>query len=312
MKRIIGQYNGSEEGALVIAIGAMHGNEPAGVKALEKLFKMLTDEPKRNPNFRFHGRLVGIIGNTRAYKQGKRFIEKDLNRQFPNERFDLKEKKETPQYIDLFNEDLELKELLQCIENEIVMHNPKKLIVLDLHTTSASGGVFTIVGEDAESFLIATELHAPVLTGFIKGLGGTSLHYFKTENMGIPTVALSFEAGQHEDAISVYRAVAWLVNALRAIGCVAEHDVESRHEEILRGYARNLPKVVQLIDSHKITNEDNFKMLPNFKNFQPVKKGEILATDKKGDITAPEDCLILMPLYQPQGSDGFFLVRAIS
>ena len=56
---------------------------------------------------------------------------------------------------------------------------------------------------------------------------------------------------------------------------------------------------------------DSFKMRPNYQNFQPIKKGETLATDKNGSIQSPEDCLILMPLYQPQGSDGFFLVKEI-
>jgi succinylglutamate desuccinylase len=51
--------------------------------------------------------------------------------------------------------------------------------------------------------------------------------------------------------------------------------------------------------------------MPNYKNLQSIKKGEKLATDNKGDIKASEDCLILMPLYQAQGHDGFFLVKEV-
>lgn len=62
---------------------------------------------------------------------------------------------------------------------------------------------------------------------------------------------------------------------------------------------------------HAIKKGDNFVMQPGYKNFQPVKKGEILATDKNGAISAQEDGLILMPLYQKQGNDGFFLVKMV-
>jgi succinylglutamate desuccinylase len=313
MKRLIGNYTGAEHGALIIAIGAMHGNEPSGVRALQTLFQMLEDEPLHNPTFSFKGKIVGLIGNVQAYERRVRFIEKDLNRQFllsnienlkgiPTQYFTFKK-------IDF--EDSELIELLQTIENEINTYKPKNIIVLDLHTTSADGGIFTIVADDDESISVASELHAPVVKGFVQGTGGTTIHYFKTDNMGVPTIALSFEAGQHDDPLSEKRAIAWLVNALRATGCVRHEDVETKHEEILRGYSNKLPKIVQLIDSHKITLDDNFKMMPNYKNFQSVKEGETLAVDKKGYIKAPEDCLILMPLYQAQGQDGFFLVKEV-
>ncbi len=62
---------------------------------------------------------------------------------------------------------------------------------------------------------------------------------------------------------------------------------------------------------HRIRAGDAFQMLPNFKNFQAVRKGQALARDIHGWILAPEDGLILMPLYQKQGSDGFFLVKEV-
>ena len=50
-------------------------------------------------------------------------------------------------------------------------------------------------------------------------------------------------------------------------------------------------------------------MNEGYLNFQEVKKGEHLANDKNGPIYASEDSLILMPLYQKKGEDGFFLVK---
>ncbi|MGB0432056.1 MAG: hypothetical protein ACPGLV_16395 [Bacteroidia bacterium] len=46
-----------------------------------------------------------------------------------------------------------------------------------------------------------------------------------------------------------------------------------------------------------------------FLNFQKIEKGTLLATDKNGPIYCEQDCFMLMPLYQKQGSDGFFLIE---
>ena len=82
LERVIGQYTGEVKGPLLIVLGGMHGNEPAGVKAIDLLFKMLEVEPITNPEFKFHGKIIGIRGNLRALEEGKRFIVKDINRQW--------------------------------------------------------------------------------------------------------------------------------------------------------------------------------------------------------------------------------------
>ena len=81
-KRLIGTYEGKEGGPLFICLGAMHGNEPAGVKAIEMVLKMLEVEPIRNADFVYRGVMIGLIGNKKAYAEGKRFVDKDLNRSF--------------------------------------------------------------------------------------------------------------------------------------------------------------------------------------------------------------------------------------
>lgn len=308
MKRQIGTYQGAENETLIIAIAAIHGNEPAGVIALRELFQMLEKEPSEKPDFQFKGRLVGVIGNIQAFEERLRFVKKDLNREITAQ--NIEQVKATPQY-NLEFEDLELLELTQFIDNEIKNYQPKKIVLIDLHTTSASGGIFTIVNEDKASLDIAYQLHAPVVKGFVKGVGGTTLHYYTTENLGVPTITMGFEAGQHDDVLSVRRTIAWLINCFQAVGCINSHDVENKHSEVLKRYSKKLPKAVQIIENHKIASDDNFKMQPGYKNFQAVKKEEILAYDKNGSIKSPLDCLILMPLYQAQGNDGFFLVEEI-
>ena len=92
-----------------------------------------------------------------------------------------------------------------------------------------------------------------------------------------------------------------LTNCMRTIGCVKAEAVENRHDSLLIEYSKGLPQIAQLIATKRINPEDEFMMMPNYNNFQKVKKGELLAKDKKGKIYAPEDGLILMPLYQKQG-----------
>ena len=307
-KRIIGRYTGKKEGPLLIVFGAMHGNEPAGVLALEHMFDMLEKEPINNPDFEFNGRLVGLTGNLKARKQNVRFIKKDLNRQWTLE--NVAKVKASP-LNDLDPEEQEMKELLETIDAEIKDFQPKKIVFLDLHTTTAFGGIFSIPNNDPESTRIALELHAPVVKGLLKGIKGTTLHYFINENFKEEVVSVTFESGQHNEELSVHRAIAALTNCMRNIGCVQKEHVENRHDSILIEYSKSLPNITELVMIHGIQPGDNFKMKEGFKNFQAVKKGELLASDKHGEIRAEADGVILMPLYQAQGDDGFFLVRQV-
>ncbi|HMR44582.1 MAG TPA: succinylglutamate desuccinylase/aspartoacylase family protein, partial [Saprospiraceae bacterium] len=143
--RIIGKYEGTERGPLLVCFGGMHGNETAGVQALELIFKMLEMEPKVNPGFVFKGKMIGLLGNKKALERNMRFIEKDLNRQW--EAPHIKSVLDT-RHEDLPPEDRELKEILEIVHDEIEAYQPEKMIVLDLHTTSAFGGIFAIVNDD--------------------------------------------------------------------------------------------------------------------------------------------------------------------
>lgn len=308
MQRLIGRFTGEKKGPLLILLAGLHGNELAGVQALEYLFRVLEAEPSLNPEFTFRGRAVGLLGNLEAIRQRKRFIQYDLNRHFTTD--NIQRVQQTPMEL-LHAEDRELQQLLEAVQAEITDYRPEQLYVLDLHTTTAEGGIFSITTDDAESIRIGIELHAPVITGVLSRVTGTSLHYFTSKDLGVPTVALTFEAGQHDDPLSVNRTIAAIVNCMRSIGCVQAEHVENRHDRLLQEYSRHLPKVAQLILAHRFEEDDDFRMQPGYLNFQFVKKGEILAYDRNGPIRSPQDAHILMPHYQRLGNDGFFLVKSV-
>lgn len=306
---LIGRYIGVERGPLLICFGGMHGNEPAGVKAIELMIKMLEVEPITNPDFRYRGRFLGILGNPEAYRQRKRYITEDLNRMWRDST--LAHLQKTPS-AELTSEQAAIKNILTLIIRELQIYQPDELIFLDLHTTSSTGGIFTLIPDDEPSVRLALDLPAPVIEGMLAGLEGTTLHFFEQNRFKMPVRRISFEAGHHDDPLSINRCIAAITCCMRGAGAVQTHDVESQHVKVLRDYSQGLPKLSQLIYRHAITPDDEFVMRPGFENFTPIRQGDILAYDRMGQVTSPMDGRILLPLYQKQGSDGYFLVQELN
>ena len=308
MQRIIGKYKGSESGPLLIITAAMHGNEHAGVKALDLLFKMLEVEPIRNPDFTYKGEIIGLIGNVKAYGLKKRYISKDINRCWEPEFVQQLLKQDKTKLED---EDFEIRDILDIVYEEIGRVFPDKIYLLDLHTTSSDGGIFCIATLEPDSIEIANQIHAPVITGLLQGLTGTTLHYFNRTNKGIDTTAIAFEGGQHDDPLAVNRCIAATINFMRAVEVIYPHHVDNQHDQILQNYAKHHPKLVKVTYRFHVDDNEQWEMNPGYKNFQAVVKGEELAQYKGNKIYAPYDGLILMPLYQNQGNDGFFIAEII-
>ena len=182
-------------------------------------------------------------------------------------------------------------------------------MIIDLHTTTADGGIFTIAADDQMSSTLAKGLHAPVILGFTENLKGTTLGYFNRPLKD--DFCIVFEGGQHDDPESVYRTAAAIVNCMRTIGSVDSRHVDHRHDGMLIKVSEGLPKVTKLIYHYKIAEGEQFIMNPGFKNFQPLHKGDVIAKNESGPVTSPMDGLILMPKYQDQGDDGFFIVEVL-
>ena len=312
-ERIIGTFGGDQPGPLIMVIGALHGNEPAGVKALELVFEHLESERKNNPDFQFHGKLVGFIGNTQAYLLRHRFIECDLNRMWtPDQITEIMASKAEL----LSAENLEVRQLIDIITLEFQSFKTDKSVFLDLHTTSADGGIFSIPTDAEESLELAKKLGAPAILGLQASVSGTLLGFalsggFTPETVPPAThpVCVAFEAGQHDSQHSIARSAIALVRCLRAVGCVAPHDLAEFAGKLTLPFLNYVPPVVHFRYAHHIEAADDFKMLPGYSNFQPIQKGEHLADDVHGPVLSPEQGLILMPLYQAKGSDGFFIVQ---
>ena len=303
--RVIGRYEGNQPGPLLICLGGIHGNEPAGILAIEEVFRLLDNEKRVHPDFAFAGTILGVRGNIPAIATRQRFIHRDVNRMLVAE--ELNQLRALP--VDQLGEDeQEALALVDLIEHEHNRHASGLTLLLDLHTTTAFGGIFSIAAEDEVSLALAKGLFVPVILGIAGNLKGTTIDYFNRPEAQLYSVV--FEAGQHDEPESVSRTVSAIINCMRSIGQIAAANVDSRHDGLLQGQASGLPAVTRLVYHYTIEPGEAFEMRPGFKNFDVIRKGDPLASNSAGVIEAPIDGLILMPKYQPQGNDGFFIVQS--
>jgi succinylglutamate desuccinylase len=298
--KLAAHCQGPAPGPLLVAIGQMHGNEPAGTAAVRRVAGML-----ERPGFLRRGTFAGLIGNSAAVGAGVRFVRQDLNRLW---RPDNVERLLRSPFEKLHEDERELVKILQTL-GELRDSCPPgtPLVVIDLHTTSAGGGAFALASDDPWAAELADVLGVPVVHGMLAHLEGTSMAYFTGERFPPRTAALAFEAGQHDEPASVERGTAAILRLMRALEMVAENGSGDRPGQSVN----EVPRHLGLVYRHPVGTSDGFSMRPGYANFGPVKKGEPLADDRHGPVLCPADGFILMPLYQKQGSDGFFVLRPI-
>jgi len=296
---MIGEFVGDADGATLIAVGSIHGNEPSGHLALERVRDRL-----RHIEPRLHGRVFLITGNVGALEKRSRFQAYDLNRGWTREnviRNTLEPHSSLP-------EDLEQHELL-AIFRSVLRSAADEVYVLDLHSTSAGGRPFATVGDTLRNRAFARNLPVTILLGIEEQLEGTMLEFMNNEG----AVTLGFEGGQHEDPVAVDNHEALVLLSLVNAGILREDDLRDAGE--LSGRlqrALEAPGIFEVRYRKPISEIDEFRMKPGFRNFDPIRRGQVLAADRDGEIRAPESGLIMMPLYQKEGSDGFFIVRPVA
>lgn len=302
--RLLGSYGDHRPGPLVVGIGGMHGNEPAGVIALQRVLHRLESA---GPPFR--GRLVGLAGNRAALTRGCRYIDEDFNRVWLPGRLSALDR--APQPADMTSEQAEQRDLLAAFE-ALIARRRGPAVCLDLHTTSADGTPFVVIGDTLPNRRFAFNVRVPVILGLEEQLDGTLLSYLS----GRGYVAIGFEGGQHAADAAVENHMNALWSVLGTAGCLRTREVcelSGRAVTALPDTGAWPPPapVFEVQHHHVIQAGDRFIMQPGFTNFQPVTRGQLLACDRHGPIRARASGRILMPLYQGQGSDGFFLVRRV-
>ena len=298
--RLLGRHEGTAPGPTVVAIGALHGNEPGGPAAITAVLDRLGRE---RPTLA--GRFVGLVGNRRALAAGARHLGRDLNRRWSPEELGAVlagGRASSP-------EDLELAELVAAIAPWVATAR-EPVVFLDLHSTSAPGSPFVCMADVLRNRPIAFALPIPVLLGIEEAIDGALMGYL-TE---LGHIAVAIEGGQHDDPETTRRLEAALWLALVAAGALAADEIAdlAAHHALLARAAEGLPRVLEVRHRHPVHPMDGFQMKPGFRNLDRVERGALLAADARGEVRAPESGRVLMPLYQRQGEDGFFLSRPVA
>jgi len=308
--RLIGRVVGARPGTRLIIVGALHGNEPAGVLAAQRVLKALAGvDPER-----VSGSFVALVGNVAACNEpdpDTRYIETDMNRSFTP---GCLERARTLPDDDLGPEELEVRALSAIIEQEI---GGERAVLADLHTTSAPSPPFAAMEDTLAARKVVRCLPLPVILGLEEELPGLLFdHALNTHGI----VSFIVESGQHNDPASVdgHEAVIWtLLDALGIVpieGGPVEHEIDPRL--ILRKAAGPLERAVFDVRHREAIVEHDYETLPGRTTFEKVKRLQTPIGRQGGHtLVAPLSGQLFMPNRQPKrrpGDDAYFIVREVS
>ena len=297
--RIPGRQVGSVggPGPILVAVGGLHGNEPSGLKAVRRVLRRLRDE-----EIPLRGRFVALAGNLGALAQGRRCLGRDLNRLW------MEEALSHPGIPADVPERRDLEELNGALEN--LFADGREVTLVDLHSTSGPSPPFACVRDTRASRAFVRGLPVPLVLGLEEVLRGTLLAWFLDRG---GAAGMVFEGGRHRDAATVERAESAVWLSLVSAGLLEARRCPgfARHASRLRAAARGAPRVIEVRHRHPVAPGDGFRMRRGFRGFQPVRKGEPLARDDRGEIHSPLRGFLLFPLYQAQGDDGFFVATRV-
>ncbi len=300
-ERSIGAHGVAGSGRVVAAVGGIHGNEPGGVEGARRVLSAL-----RESRIDLAGRFVAFAGNVAGLREKRRYLDADLNRIWTADRLARLRSGGRPEH----REEAEMLALTTVLDAELAASRGPA-VVLDLHSTSAGGPPFSVMEDSLRNRAVAFALPIPVILGLEEAIAGSMLDHYGERGR----IAVGVEAGAHDDAATADRheSALWLV--LVATGLLPASRVpapgHAAHRERLASAARGLPAVVEILHRHGTRDGDGFAMEPGFVNFAEVRRGRLLARDASGPLRAARSGLLLLPRYQGQGDDGFFLGRRV-
>lgn len=297
IERVLDHLQGDTEGPTLVFFAGIHGNEPAGVFALKHVVQEL--KIRETP---VHGNVYAIAGNLAALEKGVRFQTEDLNRiWFPERIHKIQTKKEQT------DEEKELLSLYNIL-NQILKNEKPPFYFIDLHTTSSDTSPFIVLNDSLLNRKYASNYPLPTILGIEEYLEGALLSYINE----LGYVSLGYESGQHDDVKAIKNSmdfIRYTMAITNAVTCPDEEKINLRNEILKSSEASN--RFYEIYYQHDIIASSQFKMLPGFVNFQEIPKGIEIAMNNGEVISTKGKRQIFMPLYQDQGSEGFYFIRPI-
>jgi uncharacterized protein len=261
-------------------IGALHGNEIAGLRAIDRI----KDDPEGFARRMRRGTLVLIHGNPLATRQKRRFSEggADINRLF-SYRFKSELAKEAWSYE--HHRACELEPLVTGLD-----------AMLDLHSASRPTAPFAICDGTPEGIALARKTGCIVTYGW-DGPGMLMEHVSIGSAVAQGRPALSVECGQHEepDALEVSSQI--LTRFTGALG-LTDHEPARAAGPTYRLFGRVV----------KPTRE--FALARNFSSFDRLVPGDLLGHGEGVTISVEQEAYLLLPTPSAvRGEDLVYLAR---
>ncbi len=295
--RIIGHIQGKNHGPTLIFFGGIHGNEPAGVKALQHVMQQLEKDP-----LTYVGTCYGIKGNLAALEKGVRFIDEDLNRIWFANTIEFSNGTDK----EVTSEKKEMHALYQIIKS-ILETNTPPFYFIDLHTTSGETEPFIVMNDSLLNRRFTKHYPLPAILGIEEYLSGALLSYIND----LGHVAFGFESGQHiaNQAITSAEHFIWHTLGLTGFMPMKSDALQAIKDQLNRSHTPK--RFYEIYYQHLIGKDEHFKMIPGFVNFQRVAKGVTIANYNNHPIVLEKDRQLFMPLYQEKGYEGFYFIRRV-
>lgn len=272
-------FKSEQTGPSVLFLGAIHGNEPAGPKAiymvLEKFASKALTPLKGSVSF------IPVC-NPQAFDNNVRQIDENLNR--------IIKKYDTPKTYE------------QQIANELVEHIKEADIIIDLHSTLCPLGEPFIFSDYPNEMAdkISSALNIKYI---IKGwpeiyADNSSIQDLSTgacaQNFG--KTCLTIECGHHYSENTIQTAYYSILSTLLCLN-------------MLQGYPSAPIKQEYIYMESIFIKAKEGKLSKDYNHLDKVKAGEILATYDDGTtIICPKDAYILLPKSTaPINSEWFYL-----
>lgn len=253
---------GPEPGKNVVLLAGVHGDETSGIEACKRILPSLRLDA---------GSATFAFGNLDAIREGKRFIESNLNRMFQNDAALSAVQRASAEYR-------RSRELMPLLE--------KADVLLDLHSSGTPDSIPFLICEP-RSYEIAKHLPGTIISSGWDDVqpGGTDSFVNTSGGKGI-----CFESGYHKDPSAIDRAEQAVYAFLTATGNLLGTRTEATSEKTYMRVSR----------LHK--TQENFVPARGFKDFEQVKQGELIGTDGTQDVCASEDGFVLF--VRPRSSPG--------
>ena len=296
LKRILFHADSKKTGPTVVFFAGIHGNEPAGIYALQEL----ANDINKNIN---KGQCYGILGNIPALEKKQRFLDVDLNRLWTP-----KQIRQLENGSQLLVDQKQQKELFDLI-NQILRQSKGPYYFIDLHTTSSESPPFITINDALINRKFSEQFPVATVLGIEEFLSGPLLSYINS----LGYVSLGFEAGQHNSHDSIENCKAFISLVIKTAGVVKKNALifKGAAFNILQNRCKNIDHLFEVMYTEKLNENDHYTMAQGYASFQLVANGEVLGTKNGIEIASPSFGRIFMPLYQKQGSEAFFIIRTI-